>query len=313
MFLPKSASHRLVLLLSLLAFPAVGTTAVGAADAVVPFRVVRNKVLVPVRVSGSRPLQLILDSGMGYEGVLLFKPSLRDSIGAERLFSARIGGAGGGSSSEAFVADSLTLRVGDTRIDGQRVIVLADTAMMGGTSDGVIGYSLLGRYALELDYGRRALTLHEPGAFQPGPDWTAVPVTFNDRNWPFLEVSAAIAAGPLRTYKVYLDCASSETIEFLTKPGMGFEVPAGAREVVLGRGLSGVIRGRVARIERLVIGGHELTGLRAAFVPVEVRSKAQGADAVLANGALCRFDVVFDYARQRLLLRPNAHRPDALE
>jgi hypothetical protein len=31
------------------------------------------------------------------------------------------------------------------------------------------------------------------------------------------------------------------------------------------------------------------------------------ADAIVANNALRRFNVIFDYARQRLLLRPNSH------
>lgn len=314
-----SQSRVLVTCLTLLsAVPFVPATAPAAAPAAAPapavrFEVHRNKVLVPVRVGGSRPLRLILDSGMGFEGVLLFRPSLRDSIGAGRLASARIAGAGGGPPSEAFVADSLTLDVGGVRIGGQRVIILADTAMARGPNDGVIGYSLLGRYALELDYGRQAITLHDSASFRPPPGWTAVPLTFNDRNWPFLEVAAAVKAGPLTTYKVYLDCASSETIEFLTRPGMRFEVPAGAKEVVLGRGLSGPIGGKRAEIARLAIGGHELRDVTAAFTPAEIRSKAQGADAVLSNGALCRFDVVFDYARKRLLVKPNAHRPDALD
>jgi hypothetical protein len=312
-FQPKPFAVCLALLLSA---PLCRDTAPAAAPAPAPtvhFDVHRNKVMVPVRVNGSRPLRLILDSGMGFEGVLLFRPGLRDSIGATRLFSARIPGAGGGPPSEAFVADSLTLQVGDVRIGGQRVIVLADTAMAHGPNDGVIGYTLLGRYTLELDYGRRVITMHDSSTFRPAPGWTALPLTFNERNLPFLEVAAVVKAGPPAKYKAYVDFASSETIEFLVRPGMRFEVPADAKEVVLGRGLSGVIHGKRAAIAKLVIGGHVLKGLTAAFTPAEIRSKAQSADAVLSNGALCRFDVVFDYARKRLLVRPNNHRPDALD
>ena len=129
-------------------------------DVVVPITVVRNKVLVPVRVNGSRPLKLILDTGMGFDGVLLFHPGLRDSIGAGRLGRAKAPGAGGGPPSDAFVADSLTLGIGDLSIPNQRVIILGDTSMAGGTSDGVIGYSLLGHHAVEVDYDALRLVLH---------------------------------------------------------------------------------------------------------------------------------------------------------
>ena len=45
-----------------------------------------------------------------------------------------------------------------------------------------------------------------------------------------------------------------------------------------------------------------------AFAPTLVRSKQDGADAVIGNGLLCRFNVVFDYAdtsQARLWLKPN--------
>lgn len=278
-------------------------------DAVVPITVVRNKVLVPVRVNGSRPLKLILDTGMGFDGVLLFHPGLKDSIQAGRLGQAKIPGAGGGPPSDAFVADSLTLRIGDLSIPNQRVIILGDTAMTGRTSDGVIGYSLLGHHAVEVDYDALRLVLHDAGSYRPPAGWTPLPITLNEDHRPFLEIAAAVNGDTLAPYRVYIDCASSETIEFLVRPGMTFRVPADATEVLLGRGLSGDVHGRRGTIPRLRIGPHELKDVVAAFVPAGIRSRTKGADAVLANGALCRFDVVFDYARARLLVRPNHFRP----
>ena len=124
-----------------------------------------------------------------------------------------------------------------------------------------------------------------------------------------VEVAAAVNGDTLAPYRVYVDCASSETIEFLVRPGVTFRAPDGATEVLLGRGLSGDIHGRRGTIPRLQIGPHELRDVVAAFVPARIRSKAKGADAVLSNGALCRFDVVFDYARARLLVRPNHFQP----
>jgi hypothetical protein len=286
---------------------------VATPNATIPFALVRNKALIPVRVQGSRPLRLILDSGMGFEGVLLFDPAMRDSLGGARLTEAAIAGAGGGAPSRAYFADSMVLRIGDVRIGGQRVIVLGDSAMLGGTSDGVIGYTLLGRYAVQLDYSRLALTLHEPRSYRRPPGWSTLPLTLNDRNWPFLQVAVAVEDETPQSLQVYIDCASSETIEILTRPGMTLREPSRTSDVTLGRGLSGDIRGWRGRLSRLLIGTHELRDIEAAFVPATVRSKAKGADAVLANGALSRFDVVFDYAHRRLHLRPNGRPPQPLD
>jgi hypothetical protein len=295
------------------ALAAISPAAASERDSVFSFTLTRNKVLVPVRVNNSRPLRLILDSGMTFEGVLLFDSSLKDSIGPAQLFAAKIPGAGGGPPSDAVFADSLSLQVGGTRIDNQRIIILSDSSMVGRMSDGVIGYSLLGRYAVEIDYDRLAITLHDGQSFQPASGWTSLALTLNDRNLPFLEVSAAADSEALHPLKVYIDCASSETVEILTKPGMEFPVPTRTKEVLLGRGLSGDIHGRRGTISRLVIGPHELKDVVAAFVPAEIRSKAKGADAVLSNGALCQFNVVFDYAHSMLHIRPNGHLPAVLD
>jgi hypothetical protein len=39
--------------------------------------------------------------------------------------------------------------------------------------------------------------------------------------------------------------------------------------------------------------------------PAEVRSKQEGADAVIGNNVLRRFDLVYDYAHAKVHLRPN--------
>jgi hypothetical protein len=103
----------------------------------VPFTLIRNKTVVPVRFEGARELHIILDSGMGFDGLLLFKPSLKDSLGSWSSVAAQIPGAGGGPPSEATFADSLAFRVGDVRFENQRVIILANDAMASPEIDGV--------------------------------------------------------------------------------------------------------------------------------------------------------------------------------
>ena len=41
-------------------------------DRKIPFEIDRNKVILPVRINDSRPLKIILDSGMLGKGVVLF-------------------------------------------------------------------------------------------------------------------------------------------------------------------------------------------------------------------------------------------------
>jgi hypothetical protein len=90
----------------------------------IPLRIVRNKVILPVRVNESRQLDVILDTGMHYDGLLLYKRELKDSIGVDTFTEARIGGAGEGPAATALVAQSASFSVGEVACDDQMIIVL---------------------------------------------------------------------------------------------------------------------------------------------------------------------------------------------
>ncbi len=312
---PRSIVPRLGPLLALVAL--IGTTASladeSAAITTVPISIIRNKTVVPVRFAGARELHLILDTGMGSDGLLLFEPALRDSLGTQRFMEAQIAGAGGGPPSRAVFTDSASFRVGQAAFENQRVIILMNDSMASPEIDGVIGYSLLGHYAVEIDVDMMMLTLRDADTFEPGPGWESLPLEMGANNLPFLDLSVAIADEPPVALRAYIDCASSEAVELLLRPSMKFSVPATANDVVLGQGLSGEIRGRRGRIAYLKIGPYGLHDLAAAFAPAEIRSKAGNADAVLANAVLRRFNLVYDYAHRRLAMRPNKHFTDAFE
>jgi hypothetical protein len=284
-----------------------------AMDPRVPIDLVHSKTLVPVQFEGLRELHLILDTGMGFDGLLLFKPGLKDSLGIRNLIAAKIPGAGGGPPSDAFFADSVGFRVGGVRVENQRIIILSESSMGSAAVDGVIGYSLLGHYAVEVDFDSLTLALRDPQAFEPAPGWTSVPLTFGENNLPFLETSIVVEREAPVPLKTYIDCASSEAIELLLRDDMKFTLPQQTTEAYLGRGLSGDIHGQRGTLAKLILGPYELQDVVAAFVPAQIRSKAGGADAVLANAALCRFNLVFDYAHARLLLRPNSHFAERFE
>ena len=106
---------------------------------------------------------------------------------------------------------------------------------------------------------------------------------------------------------VYIDLASGEALELLVRDEAPFTLPEGLADTYLGTGLSGDIHGWVGHSTRLGIGSFQLRGVPTAFAPAAVRSKQEGADGVLGNDALRRFNAVFDYSQGLLLLKPNKH------
>jgi hypothetical protein len=273
----------------------------------IPFGLDRNKTILSVQVGKIRPLKIILDSGMGWDGLLIFKPELRDSLGLLNPREATLGGAGSGNAQTALVSEGMSFLIGPKEFKNQRVVVLQNDHFRGFSNDGTVGYSLFGHYAVEIDNDRSRLTLHDPGEFRPDSSWTEIPIFFRDNNIPWLDVRIAIENEDPVQVACYIDYASSEAVELLLRPGQKFAVPKETEDAYLGRGLSGDINGRIGKIAKVIIGPHEITNVPTAFVAAEARSKQNGADGVIANNLLKRFNLIFDYARHKLYVKPNSH------
>jgi hypothetical protein len=232
---------------------------------------------------------------------------LRDSIGVGAFAQASVGGAGAGAASDAVFADSVSFSVGDVTLDGQRIIVLQNDRFAGFPTDGVTGYSLFGHYAVEIDYDLHVITLRDPGTRPTGDSWRRIPITFRQNRVPWVEAAIDLEGNRRVPVSLYIDLASSEALELLIRDDMKFPLPAGLEEYVLGRGLSGDIRGYRGRVASLELGPFSLPNVSTAFVPAEVRSRQPGADGVLSDNALRRFNVIFDYRTESLYLGPNRH------
>ncbi len=271
----------------------------------IPFKIVRNKVILPVRVNESRQLDVILDTGMHYDGLLLNKRGLKDSIGVETFTEARVAGAGEGPAATALVAQSASFSVGEVACDDQMIIVLQNDAFSGFPSDGVTGYSLFGHYAVEIDYDLMVITLHDPETLAVDESWQRIPVTFRENLIPWVDAAIDLADHDSLPVSLYIDLASSEALELLMRDDMKFQLPDGLEEYYFGRGLSGDIHGYKGRIAALHIGPFSLWNVTTAFAPARVRSRQPEADGVLANDAIRRFNVIFDYRNESLYLKPN--------
>jgi hypothetical protein len=276
----------------------------GAGPARIPFELERDRTIVKVQVAGSRPQRLILDTGMPMDGVYLFHKEFETEVALEGAIEVRIPGAGSGEASTGIMAESVPLSAGDVVFGRQRVIVSHSDQTQGFPTDGIIGWSLFGHYAVELDYDEMLITLHPPATFAPDSSWQALPMTLK-KNIPWITASVDVQGGGAVPIECYIDFASGDAVELLVRPNAKFPIPENLTQTYLGTGLSGDIHGGVGRVASLTIGSHTLHDVTATFPPAEVRSKQGSADAIIGNQSLRRFNLVFDYADSTLWIKPN--------
>ncbi len=270
-----------------------------------PFKLVNNKVLVPVSIGNSRTFDIILDSGFGYDGLILFNKDLADSIQLENRINVQIPGAGDGPPSDAVMSESTTFKSGDCSFNNQRTIVLQNDLFKKSASDGVIGYSYFGHYIVGVDYDSKLITLYDTAYTFNDKEWNSVPLKFGRNNKPHMDISISIKGEEPILIDVYIDYASSLSLELTTDNDMKFPKPDKYEGTFKGYGLSGDVEGKNAYIKSYKIGDYEFSNVTATFFEGNSRSKDKFADGVISNDALRRFNLVFDYQHKQLLIKPN--------
>jgi len=281
------------------------TTLISQENAPIPFKLLRNKIIVPVHVNNSKELNIILDTGMPSDGLLLFDKNVADELKLEGAKRFRISGAGKGKVSYALKVESALLTMSGNNFENQGVLILESNTMRGYPTDGVIGHTLFGSHVVQIDYDTKVITLIEPSEFNADSIWEEIPLTFNDHGIPFVDAVVSIRGEEEIDVFLYIDLASSEALELLVKSDMKFSLPEDLTEKHLGRGLDGDIYGQFGRISSLRIGSYVLHDVPTAFPEAAIRSRQHGADGILCDNALRRFNLIFDYSRSKLYIKPN--------
>lgn len=216
---------------------------------VIPFQVLDNRVLLSIKIGKSPLLKIILDSGMGYDGVLIYNPDVRNAIQLVDPKNADVAGAGKGNASSTMFSEAMDFSIGDLVWHNQKIIVLQQDHFKGFPTDGVVGYSLLGHYAVEIDYDTELMTLHNPDMFIPDSSWESVPLVLKEHSIPWVTIHVSIETEELRPFACYIDSASRESLELLIRPDLSYSIPEDVSPVHLGRGLSGEIHGYKGRVK----------------------------------------------------------------
>jgi hypothetical protein len=276
----------------------------------IPIEVKYNRTYVTLSIGSITIPNILLDTGFSYDGLMIFNPSYRDSLDLSGAFEVQVGGAGSGDAARALMIDSSSFSLGSTTMVNQPIIILQGNAGLG--SNGIIGYSIFGHFLTEFDYDKNIMTLYNSDLMQIDDSWTTIPIYFKNNNIPWLDAFLIIDKEEPIPVSMYIDFAAGDEILLLEKPGMKFSLPGDTREIYIGKGLSGDIYGKTGTISKLIIGPYELNNIQASFADAKIRSKQNNADAILGNGSLRRFNIIFDYLNKKLYLKSNSHFKDVI-
>lgn len=278
----------------------------------IPVEIINNLVVVPIILNGMLPLRFILDTGV--RTTILTEKSFSDILNLPYSRIYTISGPGGVKLVDAFVTNNVSLELPGVRGEGHAMLVLAEDYLqlrnyLGTDVHGILGYELFSRFIIKIDYEKKIVTIMLPEKFKPGKKYQKLPMSVEDTK-PYVAAEATQTNGAKLTGKFLVDTGASHSVLLEPTSDSSIVVPTRSLSSFIGRGLGGVIVGRVGRINSLAIGANTLPNVIASFPDANSYMDSIKGFSTRRNGSiggeiLNRFTVIFDFPNEKLYLRKN--------
>ncbi|WP_250634340.1 aspartyl protease family protein [Pinirhizobacter soli] len=279
----------------------------GTTQTTVPFLLANNHVYVKASFNGSKPLNVIVDTG-GHD---ILVPDSAAALGI-KVQGAQTSTGSGSAVALSGLARVQSIRVGGATLKDQPISVLKfSNAAEGLDEQGMIGYEFISRFITRFDYARHELTFIDKKHFDPSDAGTPVPFRFYHQ---FPEVLGSYAGIPGR---FGIDTGARNVLS-LTSPFAERnhirDLEKNGAEAITGWGVGGASRGYVFRGKDLKLGDVTVKSPLAEF---NLDKGGVGSIEAFPNniggGLLKRFVVTFDYDHQVMYLKPIPGKIDDLD
>lgn len=282
------------------------------------FDMVDDHIVVPMSVNGSDPLQFVVDTGAG--ATVILESAATRKLSLRKGAEITVSGVGDGPDPVANIVADTDLAMGSLRMEDLSVIYLplASIPFFDNLDevyfDGVIGAQFFERFVVEIDYDQQLITFSEPGSGAPKP-------RDGDDGWQQLTLQIDSGVPYIET-RINTDGQSSEVVKLLVDTGYRGPVsltPAtheGIDEPVdyysyMSQGLSGDVASRMGVSPSFSLGSFELKQVPTSYA-ISGGESESGSNGLLGNEVLRRFNLVFDYPNERMLIKPNREFPTVL-
>ena len=286
-------------------------------SASIPFELINNLIVLPVRINDSDTLKFVLDSGAGR--------TIITELGAEQSFTiqytgeADLRGLGNAGPIPALVSNGNKLFLNDIEGDNHSVVLLIEStfnlsSFMGTQVNGLMGYDIFENFVVEIDYQRKKMFFHDPDAFKneyeslkKSSKWFKIPVDVQD-NKLYVQTEILQSDSTTVSTRLIVDSGASHTLFLYPGSSNKITIPKNRVDSYLGSGLAGEIFGSIGRAYTLTMNELELGDVVVSYPNSEDIQQALELDnrnGSLGADVLRRFTVIFNYADSTMLLKPN--------
>jgi len=275
-----------------------------------------GRILIPLQINESDPMDIILDTGIGQQALILMHTETGEELGLTYIRTvpgARGAGSGENKLIHLTAGEHLTLPGLDLGM--LTTAVLDESRKVSGFHNvGVMGSALFQPYVVEIDFEESLITVYDPESFVPEEEWEEIPLDFGS-NLPILETTLRIDGGGEIPVRLIIDTGGKPTLTLTMDADRAILPPTRIVHSLAGTGLRGDIYADHGRISELKVGNFALTDVVSSFltgdeVPILEEINADGA---IGLAFLYRFNLIFDFAHRRMLIKPNKFFSDPFE
>jgi hypothetical protein len=281
----------------------------------IPIEINNNLIVIPVVVNGQLPLKFILDTGV--RTAILTEKVFSDILNLTYTRKYVVSGPGGQKSVQAYVTNNVSLDLPPgVHGEGHALLVLEEDYLelrnyLGADVQGILGYELFSRFIVTIDYEKKELILTRPEKFRSKKNMQQLKISVEDTK-PYIVTQINMTDTTTVRVKLLIDSGASHGLILEPDSNDTLKVPAMHVNSIIGRGLGGVITGKIGRIGAVDLGKYDVKDVIANFPdPNSYMDTLKTSRSVKRNGAiggeiLSRFKVTFDFPREYLYLKKNS-------
>ncbi|MBP6181531.1 aspartyl protease family protein [Flavobacterium sp.] len=277
----------------------------------IPFKFINNLIFIPIKVNGVE-LNFLLDTGV--EETILFSLEDKKEITFSNVEKITLRGLGSEDAVEGLKSTNNILETRGLKASNHLVYIVLDqefnlSSYVGIPVNGIIGYQFFKNNIVEIDYGRRSIIVHrgiDKNRNKLEKKFQKVVITI-ERLKPYIINSIVIDSIEFPV-KLLIDIGNSDGIWLFENSSKLIKVPPKNFEDYLGKGFSGDIEGRKAKVSKFKMSKFEFNNPIAAFpdsISIRNVKMVPGRVGSVGGEILRRFSVVFDYTNGFLYLKKN--------
>jgi hypothetical protein len=281
----------------------------------IPIEVNNNLVVIPVVINGQLPLKFILDTGV--RTAILTEKVFSDILNLTYTRKYTVGGPGGQKFVQAYVTNNVSLDLPPgVHGEGHALLVLEEDYLelrnyLGADVQGILGYELFSRFIVTIDYEKKELILTRPEKFRPKRNMQRLSISVEDTK-PYIVTRVTVRDTTSVKVKLLIDSGASHGLILEPDSNDTIRVPQAHVNSIIGRGLGGIITGKIGRIAAVDLGKYDVRNVIANFPdPNSYMDTLKTSRSVRRNGAiggeiLSRFKVTFDFPKEHIYLKKNS-------